>query len=148
MTIRPARTDDHAALAELAGELGYPSSTEQVAARLRAIDRSGNGAVLVAEDDARVVAWLHVFASERLETDTFAEIGGLVVASTARGRGVGERLVHAAAEWARERTLTTLRVRSNVIRHDAHRFYERLGFTRTKDQAVFSRECRSTSRAT
>ena len=38
-----------------------------------------------------------------------------------------------------ERGLARLRVRSNVIRERAHRFYERVGFEKIKAQAVFEK---------
>jgi GNAT superfamily N-acetyltransferase len=50
---------------------------------------------------------------------------------------VGKLLVQAAVRWAAERGYAKVRVRSNVVREDAHRFYEREGFQRAKTQAVF-----------
>ncbi|MGO4624660.1 N-acetyltransferase family protein [Ensifer sp. 2YAB10] len=48
-----------------------------------------------------------------------------------RGRGIGERMMcHAIAE-ARERGASKVRLTSNGVRTDAHRFYERIGFTRS-----------------
>lgn len=44
-----------------------------------------------------------------------------------------------AQDWARGQGMTRLRVRSNVIRGRAHRFYLRLGFERVKSQAVFDK---------
>jgi hypothetical protein len=41
---------------------------------------------------------------------------------------------------AAERGYRKLRVRSNVVREDAHRFYEREGFRRTKTQMVLDRK--------
>ena len=83
-----------------------------------------------------MVGWIHVFAAPRLTVATFAEIGGLVVDEGLRGRGIGRLLVSAAASWAEQRGLTTLRVRSRVERAGAHRFYRRLGFGATKQQEV------------
>jgi hypothetical protein len=48
-------------------------------------------------------------------------------------------LVERAAVWAREQGLARLRVRSRSERRDAHRFYERLGFRRSKQQQVLDR---------
>ncbi len=43
---------------------------------------------LVAEDkDKNVIGWIHVFIAVRIESETFAEIGGLVVNENIRGYG-------------------------------------------------------------
>ena len=39
--------------------------------------------------------------------------------------------------WAEAKGVGLIRLRSNVVRTDAHRFYERQGFTKTKEQFVF-----------
>lgn len=138
MHIRKASPEDAAVLADLTTQLGYPSTPEQVAARLATLGGPDH-AIFVGEDDEKVTGWIHVLARRHLETDPFAEIGGLVVDETCRGRGAGRELVAAAVAWARERGFGELRVRSNVVRADAHRFYEREGFQRRKTQAVFFR---------
>jgi len=43
----------------------------------------------------------------------------------------------AAEQWARVHGFALMRVRSNVVRERAHRFYEREGYARVKTQAVF-----------
>ncbi len=143
MQMREAVAADVPALAALAGELGYPSSEGEVGERLRRLlAHSDLHAVFVAEGEAagEAAGWIHVFAAHRLESEPFAEIGGLVVGAASRGGGLGEALVGRAEAWARERGLAHLRVRSNVVRERAHRFYERLGFERLKSQVVLAKE--------
>lgn len=132
--IREATASDAAALAALSTQLGYPTNPEEAAQRLAAL---GDGAVLVAEEGGAVLGWIHVCGIRFFQSPPFAEIGGLVVDEAARGRGVGRLLVQAAVRWAAEQGYAKLRVRSNVVREDAHRFYEREGFRRVKAQAVF-----------
>jgi GNAT superfamily N-acetyltransferase len=142
MNIREATPSDAAALAALSIQLGYPSTSEEMVARLDMLGgRSGNG-VLVAEDpeDAgEVVGWLHVSGMYFLESPAFAEVLGLIVDEAHRGRGIGKQLLDGAARWAADHGFDRLRVRSNVIREDAHRFYEREGFHRVKTQVVLDR---------
>jgi GNAT superfamily N-acetyltransferase len=96
--------------------------------------------VLVAQaPDGAIVGWLHLGCLKWLEGDPRAEIGGLVVDEAHRGERIGERLVAVAIQWAEEEGYREIRVRSNVVRADAHRFYERLGFVRVKVQQVFRR---------
>ncbi len=137
MNIREAIVSDAAALAALSTQLGYPAQPGEAAERLSAL---GTGAVLVAEDAGAILGWIHVCDIRFFQSPPFAEIGGLVVDEAARGRGVGKLLVEAAVGWAAEQGYGRLRVRSNVVREDAHRFYEREGFRRVKTQAVFDRK--------
>ncbi|HKE48069.1 MAG TPA: GNAT family N-acetyltransferase [Rhodanobacteraceae bacterium] len=136
-TIRAARTYDAPAIAELGGQLGYPSTRQQIASRLAGIDAEAASRVLVAEDaSGRVVGWLHVAARTQLTEDACAEILGLVVDETARNAGIGAALVGAAEAWARSTGCVRIRVRSRVTRERAHRFYERAGYARNKVQLV------------
>jgi GNAT superfamily N-acetyltransferase len=139
-TIRAARTYDAPALADLCGELGYPATRQQIVKRLAAIDGAADNSVLVAEDDqGRVVAWIQVGIPAQLNEEPCAEITGLVVGESARSDGLGQRLVDAAEQWARARGAQRLRVRSRQERERAHRFYERAGFERIKNQVVFGK---------
>ena len=141
MNIRAATATDAAALAELCTQLGYPAQPGEAAERLAALGPANSvNIVLVAEDAGAVLGWIHVCGIRFFQSPPFAEIGGLVVDEASRGRGVGKLLVEAAAGWAAEQGYGKLRVRSNVVREDAHRFYEREGFQRVKTQAVFDRK--------
>jgi GNAT superfamily N-acetyltransferase len=137
--IRPATRADAAAIAALSSELGYPTTAEEMAPRLASLLDVRDQAVLVAEVDRRVIAWIQISFVATVESGSFAEIRGLVVTAAQRSRGVGARLVAAAEEWARERGLARIRVRSNVTRERTHRFYERLGYVTTKAQKVFDK---------
>jgi GNAT superfamily N-acetyltransferase len=137
LEIRPAQPEDATSIAVLATQLGYPSSTEEVKRRLALIPRGGDHAVLVAVLDGYVMGWLHVFVCHLVESDTRAEIGGLVVNENHRGRGIGRKLMTLAEEWARAKDCNQVSLRSNIIRGDAHRFYEKLGYARIKTQHAF-----------
>lgn len=94
--------------------------------------------LLVAQQaDQAVVGWVHVQATYLLESDPRVEIWGLIVLDTARGTGVGRRLVEAAEEWASMLGMSVVVVRSNHLRLEAQAFYERLGYTITKTQNAF-----------
>jgi N-acetylglutamate synthase-like GNAT family acetyltransferase len=138
LTVREAALADAARIADLATQLGYPSSTEQVLVRLRTLPQDGSHAVYVAQNETdAVVGWLHVFALYPVAHDRVAEIAGLVVDATCRSSGVGKRLMEAAEHWARGKGLSAVVLRSNVIRESAHKFYEKLGYTRIKTQHAF-----------
>jgi len=139
MEIRPAIAGDAAALAALDGQLGYPCTPSEMHARLSAIRERPEHEVLVACIDAALVGWIHVFRSVTLEAGSSAVIGGLVVDATRRAAGVGTALLAAAEDWARAHGERTIRVRSQVVRTRAHRFYEERGYVRIKQQVVFDK---------
>lgn len=140
-TVRDARPEDTEALARLSGEFGYPSTASDVARRLPQVLGKDDQRVLVATDEGdRPIGWIHVYVAYRIESDPFAEIGGMVVTEVRRSAGIGADLLARAEQWATQRGLRHLRVRSNVIREDAHRFYRRAGYTSTKTSAVFVKE--------
>jgi len=138
--IRTAVARDAPALALLAAELGYPNTVDETNGRLSTVMDAPENQVMVAETAVHeIVGWIHVFGAARVESEGFAELGGLVVAEAWRGRGVGSGLVASAERWALENAYFKLRIRSRVERAEAHRFFERLGFVGRKTQHVFER---------
>ena len=139
-TIREAVPGDASAIGSLAAELGYPNSGDETADRLRRVLETERQAVLVAETrELAIIGWIHVFGAVRVESDAFAELGGLVVAESSRGRGIGGQLVASADRWANDNGYHRLRIRSRIERSEAHGFFERLGFAGQKTQRVFER---------
>ena len=136
--IRAARIGDARRLAELSGELGYPSSAASVRRRLRNLFADRDHAVWVAEArDGAIAGWIHVFVKQLLESDREVEIGGLVVDQDFRGQGAGKALVERAERWAKSKRLKSVYLRSNIIRKDAHIFYQKLGYKIIKTQSAF-----------
>jgi GNAT superfamily N-acetyltransferase len=139
--IRPAQPSDHARVAELAGQLSYPSTTAEIARRLQGIESSPEAAVFVAElETSEIAGWIAVFVYRTVEADARAEVSGLVVDERFRSQRVGERLLAHAEEWARENGCQTIGLRSNVIRDRAHAFYERHGYAHVKTQKAFRKQ--------
>ncbi|AXI02482.1 GNAT family N-acetyltransferase [Aquirhabdus parva] len=136
--IRKAQLGDAEILAELSRQLGYPSTVAEVLERLEAILSQLDHHVLIAEIHGQVVGWVHIFTAYRVESSPFAEIGGLVVDQNFRGKGIGLELVIQSKQWASDQGLGQIRVRSNVMREAAHRFYQRIGFEQSKTSIVFS----------
>ncbi len=138
MHIRTMTLRDAAAVARLATQLGYPSSAAEIERRFRLVEDDPDHGLLVAEAaDGQVVGWVHIHGRLLLEAEPFAEIGGLVVDEACRGQGTGRALVAAAEHWAREHGYAEVCVRSNVVRKEAHRFYEGLGYQLVKSQLTF-----------
>ncbi len=137
LVVRPPRPADHARMAELAGQLSYPSTARQIAARLRALRGRRDFAVFVAELDGQAAGWLGAYIFRAVELDPAAKISGLVVEAGVRSRGIGQALLGAAEAWARRRGCALISVNCNVKRRRAHGFYLRNGYAWTKTQKVF-----------
>jgi GNAT superfamily N-acetyltransferase len=140
LNIRRASLDDSKHIARLSDELGYPCTTEETSRRLATVQRHADHVVLVAEDKGAVIAWIHVLAHPSLVADTPAEIAGLVVDERYRSHGVGQALMAAAEQWAREHGCGSVRLRSNVKRDRAHAFYQRLGYELWKSSHAFRKD--------
>jgi len=135
--LRPAQADDAAAIARLATQLGYPTTTAQAAARLQRLLPLAGHHVLVAEVAGEVAGWAHVEQRLNLESGAGAELMGLVVDERHRRLKLGSKLVRAVEQWARAAGLANLTVRSNVVRAASHSFYRQLGYTVVKTQHVY-----------
>ena len=139
--IRLAQPSDHARIAQLAGQLSYPSTPEEIAHRLQGLQRTAEAAVFVAElYSGEIAGWIAVFVYRTVEADARAEVSGLVVDERFRSQRVGELLLTRAEEWAREKGCHAIGLRSNVIRERAHAFYERRGYAHVKTQKAFRKQ--------
>lgn len=124
--------------ATLAAELGYPGAgAPLIAERLAALAGRTDHAVWVSAGGDDLLGLLHAQHMHRILSDPYVEILHLVVSARARRAGVGRALVDRVRAWAVERGVDRVRVRSNVVRDEAHSFYLALGFERHKTQHVY-----------
>jgi len=136
--IRAPREEDHAGLADLAGQLSYPSTPQEISHRLAGMANSNEHAVFVAEmPGGEIAGWIAVFTLRGLEVDPRGEISGFLVDERFRSQAVGKHLLARAEQWVRERGCDAVGLRSNVIRDRAHAFYFREGYQHTKTQKTF-----------
>lgn len=137
--VRLASTADIEQLAMLCQHLGYLVSPAEVQQRFDQIQHDECHTVYVAErpDGQQVIGWVHVYTRQLLLTDLQAEIGGLVVDERYRQSGIGRLLMQHAEEWARKKGCEAVTLRSNVLRKDAHIFYEKVGYRSVKTLMAF-----------
>jgi GNAT superfamily N-acetyltransferase len=125
-------------MADMAGQLGYPCTPEEVRRRIADMRDRDQYAVYVAEiSEGEIAGWIGVYLFRSVELEAYAEISGLVVSEEARSRGIGQVLLEAAEEWARGAGCAIISVRSNIRRKRAHGFYEKNGYEWTKTQKTF-----------
>src|ERR1700682_3910547 len=93
---------DASAIAKLAGELGYPSTSADIVRRMRNLEPRSRHTVLVAESSSgEAIGWAHVSVNCLIESETRAELNGLVIAEGHRSLGAGALLLEAGGRWGR-----------------------------------------------
>ncbi len=140
LIIRQIVASDAAEVAGLTEELGHPVPAQVVRRRIDELGSSTARIVYVACLAGEPVGWIEMSETHHLSVGARAEIGGLVVASRLRSHGIGHRLIARGEEWAKQRGLARVLVRSASQRERAHLFYLREGYVRTKTSAVFTKE--------
>lgn len=125
---RLTRTDVPLAV-PLMAQLGYPVSAEGLAERFAAVAANPDDAVLVAVEDGAIQGLVAVHSFEMLHRPgRLGRITALIVAESARGRGIGSELMGAAESHLRSCGCIQLEVTSAEQRTDAHGFYAALGY--------------------
>jgi GNAT superfamily N-acetyltransferase len=141
LTIRRMSEGDAEAVAQLSGELGYPSDADAVRRRLQAINPADFLAVALSPGEV-VIGFIHGRMTRSIEAEARVHIVGLVVSSTERRTGVGRRLIAEVERWAAATDAEAIVVRSNTARGEAHDFYPAAGYEKVKTQAVYLKRLR------
>jgi putative acetyltransferase len=94
---------------------------------LRAIRRSSNAAVFVAEDEGAIIGRLSLARDPHPASLHVADLG-LMVAASHRRRGIGKALLVRAVRWAREVEVEKLELHVFPHNEPAIRLYEQFGF--------------------
>ena len=104
-------------------------------AAFRAIRADPNQRLVVAERDGAVVGCMQLsFLPGIAFTGAWrGQIEAVRVAAALRGQGIGAAMIAWAVEQCRAHGCKMVQLTSHKSRGDAHRFYERLGWTRSHD---------------
>ncbi|MFJ9479377.1 GNAT family N-acetyltransferase [Streptomyces mirabilis] len=137
LEIRPAASDDVPAIVAMLADdpLGAQrESPDDLTPYLGALERLSadpNQHLVVAVREGRVVGTLQLTVLPGLSRkgSTRALIEGVRIHSDERGSGLGTRFIEWAIEESRRQGCQLVELTSDATRTDAHRFYERLGFT-------------------
>ena len=135
---RPVRPEEHESVADLTARvyLGGGFSSPSYEPELRDVaGRASEATVLVEERDGGVVGAVTVataggpWAEQSVPGEAVVRM--LAVDPAERGAGIGESLVRACVDRARQAGCSAVRLSSQDDMTAAHRLYERLGFVRT-----------------
>ena len=133
---RPAEEADVPAVVALLLDdvLGATREVGADAAYLAAFHRmqaEGANHLIVGELEGRIVATYQItfISGLSLRATRRAQVESVRVASGLRGQGAGAEMMRDAEARARAAGCGLMQLTTNRTRPDAHRFYERLGFT-------------------
>ncbi|MCX4408640.1 GNAT family N-acetyltransferase [Streptomyces sp. NPDC059837] len=137
LEFRPAASDDVPAIVAMLADdpLGAQrESPDDLTPYLTALERLSadpNQHLVVAVREGRVVGTLQLTVIPGLSRkgSTRSLIEGVRIHSDERGSGLGTLFIEWAIEESRRQGCQLVELTSDATRTDAHRFYERLGFT-------------------
>ena len=135
----PATRESVEQLIALTTLLGYAVTPDQMMERLTKINARKDHHFLVAKKENEILGFCHGYVRLLTEVDTAVEIGGLAVSESSRGKGVGRALVEGIELWAKSIGIPFLVLSSNIIRTEAHKFYEHLGYTKSRQQFAYEK---------
>ncbi|MER7800163.1 GNAT family N-acetyltransferase [Streptomyces parvulus] len=115
----------------LGAERESPDDLDPYVAALERLDADPNQHVVVAVRDGRVVGTLQLTIVPGLSRRgaTRSIIEGVRIHADERGGGLGTQLIAWAVDESRRQGCHLVQLTSDKSRTDAHRFYERLGFS-------------------
>ena len=116
-------------VAELLGQLGYPSEPEAIRQKISALSTSKADYIWIAQSQGKVVGLLAFHVTSLLHVPgNLGRITALVVDENFRCKGIGKLLVETAEKWAWDRDCTRIELTSGDQRSRAHQFYQDLGY--------------------
>ncbi|MDE6728552.1 MAG: GNAT family N-acetyltransferase [Oscillospiraceae bacterium] len=134
MIIRKCELSDITSVYELIkNELGYPNITESdVRKRFELMISLENYDVMVAEIDRKVCGFISTVKEISLEVDgEFLRVIGLAVRFEYQKSGIGSALLRTVEDIADEHNYGVITLSSNFKRTEAHKFYEKQGYSKT-----------------
>jgi len=135
--IREITSEDAEEVNTLSRQLGYPLTIEQTLQNIEEVIKSKDHTAFAALDKNKMVGWIGAAHTIMLEVMPHCEINGLVIDENYRGKGVGKLLIERVKQWAKEKGNNKISLRCNVVRIEAHQFYEHIGFNKIKQQTNF-----------
>lgn len=135
--IRNVKTEDADDIRVICGQsLGHETTSELIGIRIGELADSDQYYIAVYEDEGThtVSGFIQAERYDLLYGGKGWNIIALAVAPEAQRRGIGGQLLASLGEHAERTGSTFVRLNSNVVREDAHAFYESRGYICDKTQ--------------
>jgi ribosomal protein S18 acetylase RimI-like enzyme len=131
LRIRVADMKDAATLAQLMCELGYETAELEMQMRMERIAADEGYRTFVAVLDGKVCGMIGTLTCPSYEhNDPGGRILALATLTTVRRRGIGRALIATAEKDFANRGIRRVALNTQLVREDAHKFYESLGYER------------------
>jgi GNAT superfamily N-acetyltransferase len=141
--VREARFEDLEAIIRLHeedelgshGDVWNPETKPAYEAAFHAISRSAENTLFVAVDGNEVIGTFQLTFIPNLtgRGAMRVKVESVKVKAARRSGGIGARMMAFAEDYARTNGAAAMELTSNKTRMNAHRFYERLGFSRSHE---------------
>ncbi len=141
--VREARFEDLEAIIRLHeedelgshGDVWNPETKPAYEAAFQAIARSTENKLFVAVDGEEVIGTFQLTFIPNLtgRGSMRVKVESVKVKAARRSGGIGARMMAFAEDYARANGAAAMELTSNKTRMNAHRFYERLGFSRSHE---------------
>lgn len=129
--IRRVTMADARELLPLVNQLGYPTTEENLIARIALYHNSQQDRSWIAIEDEHIVGCIAVHLYDLFHsTERYARIMSLIVRDTHRRQGIGKRLLRKAEHYATKQNCSMLELSSSLkrVKLGTHHFYEALGY--------------------
>lgn len=127
-----ALRDINALLSQLRKDDPNPSGSME---DLQAIVNTENHIMLVVKDGSKIIGMATLYLMQKM-SKLSAHVEDVVVDSTYRGQGLGEKLMREVIQIARAKNVSALFLTSRPARTAARALYQKVGFE-IKDTSVF-----------
>lgn len=129
--IRRVTMADARALLPLVNQLGYPTTEENLIARIALYQQSPFDRSWIAIQNEQIIGCIALHLYDLFHsTERYARIVSLIVRDTHRRQGIGKKLIARAERYALRKNCSSLELSSSHkrIKLGAHHFYEALGY--------------------
>ena len=141
--IRNVRSQDAQALVHIC-KTALKHETDSAAMEQRIEELSSNDSYYIAvyedDNDHRVLGFIQAERYNLLYAGDGWNIIALAVDPEAQRQGVGKKLLNALEEKASDDQYTFIRLNCNIIRKEAHAFYQGMGYICDKTQKRFIKD--------
>ncbi|EMS76555.1 GNAT family acetyltransferase [Enterococcus durans IPLA 655] len=121
-------------------QLGYDVSLELTTQQIKKLSKDKKNHIFLVYESTEtneVLGYVHAELYESIYSEPMFNILALAVSKKAEKRGIGKKLMYGLETIARQRNILAIRFNSGEKRHEAHKFYEHIGYKSDKLQKRF-----------
>lgn len=121
-------------------QLGYDVSLELTTQQIKKLSKDKKKHIFLVYENTETheaLGYVHAELYESIYSEPMFNILALAVSKKAEKRGIGKELMYGLETKAKQRNIQAIRFNSGEYRHEAHNFYEHIGYKSDKLQKRF-----------